>query len=329
MSAVLVTGATGFLGSNLTRQLVSEGYDVRIYRRASSSLDLLGDTARDVEHAVGDIHDAVALDSAMQGIEHVYHAAASVSFGGRRLRERLLRVNVDGTAAVVNAAVKHRVRRLLHVSSMAAFGRPERTDAVIDEGVHWQRSKANTTYAYSKYLSELEVHRGAAEGLNAVIVNPSLIFGVGRPGDNTRRIVDRVRRESLPAVPTGSTNVVDVQDVVDGVRLAMHRGRAGDRYFLGSENLSWKDIFSTMASAFGVDPPHFMLPRRPAVVLGMMAEGWSYLTGTEPKLTRETARSASRTYRYSNRKACEELGWSPRPFDATAQRLAQALDGVN
>lgn len=324
---VLVTGATGFVGSRLVKRLLDEGASVRILRRESSPLDLLGESSRRVEHAVGNVTDTVAVADAVSGVDQVFHAAAFVGFGGRRDRERLMRVNVDGTSVVVNAALRCGVGRLLHVSSMAAFGRPDRTDELIDESTQWQRSKANTDYAYSKYLAELEVRRGIAEGLDAVIVNPALIFGVGRPGDNTRRIVDRVRHEKLPAIPSGGTNVVDVLDVVDATVRAMASGTTGERYFLGSQNLSWEEIIHTLADAFDVDPPYLKLGRRAAVALAYASEAVGLLTRSRPLVNRETARTSTRTYKYDNSKAREQLRWQPRPFSATAQRIAEELEG--
>lgn len=325
MSTVLVTGATGFLGSSLTRRLLSEGFSVRIFRRRASKLDLLEDVKRDVEHAVGDLTDAVALDDAMHGIERVYHAAARLGFGGRRERAELMTVNVDGTGAVVNAAVRNGVGRLLYVSSMAAFGRPERADNVIDENTEWQRSKSNSSYAYSKYLAELEVIRGIAEGLDAVIINPALMFGTGRAGDNTRRIIDRLRRGRLPAIPAGGTNVVDVLDVVEGALRAMEGAETGERFFLGSENLSWNAIIGQLARAFDVATPRFTLRPGLALAMAYASEGLAFLTGSAPLITRETARTVSRTYRYSNAKAREELDWQPRPFAETAERIAAKI----
>ena len=322
---VLVTGATGLLGSTLVRRLLEKGRQVRIFRRETSTLDLLEGVSHAVDHFTGEIDDPLALMEAMTGVEEVYHAAAFIGFGGGRERQQLFRVNVDGTAAVVNTALAAGVRRLVHTSSMAAFGRPDRPDGIIDETMEWQRSKANSTYAYTKYLSEMEVRRGLAEGLDAVIVNPALIFGVGRPDDNTRRIVDRIRTERLPAMSSGGTNVVDVEDVADGMMRAMERGRTGERYFLGSENLSWKSIIRTFAAAFDVRPPKFTLSARPATALAYASEAAAFVLRTQPLITRETARSASRFYRYSNRKAVEELGCSFRPFRETAERIARAV----
>lgn len=326
MPKVLVTGATGLLGSALTRRLVRSGIEVRILRRETSRLHALEDVARSVEHAIGDLHDESSLRDAMTGIDQVYHAAAYVSFGGRSDREALMRTNVDGTAAVVNAALEAGVRRLVHTSSMAAFGRPEHTDSVLDERSQWHRSRANTVYARSKYLSELQVQRGVAEGLDGVIVNPALIFGIGRAGMNTRQLVDRVRKERLPAIPRGGTNVVDVLDVVGGMVRAMERGRTGERYFLGSENLSWRRIIETLSFAFGVEPPRRTISPTLAMLLAYAAEAVATLTGSRPVITREHARSGSRFYHYSNRKAVEELGCTFRPFEATAERLSSRLD---
>jgi len=327
MSKVFVTGATGLLGSTLTRRLVESGEDVRIYRRESSRMDLLDDLAGRVEHAFGDLNDSNALRDAMAGVEYAYHVAGHLAFRGSADRAQLMRVNVDGTAAVVNAAIENDVRRLVHTSSMAAFGRPERPDGVLTEESEWHRSRANSVYAHSKYLSELEIHRGIAEGLDAVIVNPALLFGVGRKGENTRRIVDGVRTESLPAIPAGGTNVVDVLDVSEGMIRAMAKGITGERYFLGSENLSWVRIIHTLADTFGSRPPRFILTRPSAIALAYVSEGWSMITRTRPHITRENARSMSRFYHYSNRKAVEELGCSFRTFDATTERLARALNG--
>jgi len=321
---VLVTGATGFIGSVLTRQLVADGVDVRILRREDSSLDLLGEAAEEVEHAVGDVTYARSLYEAMEGIDRVYHVAAKVSFA-RRDRKALRRVNAEGTANVVNAALEGGVERLVHTSSIAALGRPTAADTPIDEATEWRDAAHRSVYAQSKRRAELEVHRGIAEGLNAVIVNPALVFGVGGPGTNTRRIVDAVRRGWLPAVPPGGTNVVDVKDVATGHRKAMRRGETGRRYLLGGENLSWEAIAATLAEAFGVEPPSYTVPSFLLKTGAFISEVVATVTRTRPVLPRATARSATRTYRYENTRARSELGCTFRPFADTARRIARAI----
>jgi dihydroflavonol-4-reductase len=321
---VLVTGATGFIGSVLTRQLVEAGVDVRILRRDTSSLDLLGKYAERVDHAVGDLTRARTLYDAMQGVDRVYHVAAKVSFAPGD-REAVRRVNADGTANVVNAALEAGVDRLVHTSSMAAFGRPATPDGLIDETTSWQGASHRSAYARSKRRAELEVHRGIAEGLDATIVNPSLVFGVGGPDTNTRRIVDAVRSGWLLAVPPGGTNVVDVRDVAAGLRAAMQQGETGRRYFLGSENLTWMVLASTLAEAFGVALPRRTVPPWLLRAGSTVAEGVATITRTQPFLSRSTARTASRTYRYDNTRAREELDCTFRPFEATARHIADAL----
>ena len=234
-------------------------------------------------------------------------------------------VNVGGTANVVNAALAEGARRLVLTSSQAALGRPETPVGVIDETAEWTASKANTAYAKSKHEAELEVHRGIAEGLDAVIVNPAVIFGPGRAGENTMEIVDKVRQGRMPAAPSGGTNVVDVEDVAAGHRAAMAQGGTGERYFLGSENLRWKEILDTLADAFGVPGPRFVLSPKVALAAGTLSEVAATLTRSRPTLTRETARISGRFYRYDNRKAREELSVTFRPFRATAERIADAL----
>lgn len=322
--SLLVTGATGLLGAVLTRQLLDDGADVRIFRRSTSSLDLLGAAAHRVEHAIGDVRDARSLVRAMQGVERVYHTAAKIGFASGDA-DALRAVNVGGTANVVNAALATGVERLVHTSSMAAFGPPLQAGSVVDESTAWQTDIPKSDYAQSKYDAELEVHRGIAEGLDAVIVNPALLFGVGRPGDNTRRIVDAVRSGWAKAAPPGRTNVVDVRDVASGHRNAMTRGTTGQRYFLGSQNLSWHTILATLADAFGVAPPSRTVP--PALLKGgaVLSEALAFLTRTTPVVSRSLAQTALRQRTYTNQRAISELGCTFRPFAVTARHIASAI----
>lgn len=321
---ILVTGATGFVGSALVRQLLAEGAAVRVLRRSTSALDLLGDSAADVEHALGDVTDADSVYRATEGVETVYHVAAVVAFG-RGARQRLRDVNVRGTAHVANAALAEGVGRLVHTSSIAALGRPERSGGVIDETAEWTASKANTAYAVSKRDAELEVLRGVAEGLDAVMVNPALVFGPGRSGEGTFALAERVVAGRVPMAPPGGTAVVDVEDVAAGLRLACAHGATGERYVLAAENRLWPDLLATLATAAHVDPPRRIAPPWLLSAAGLLTEAGAALTRSEPALTRETARTASAAHRYDGSKATRDLGLTYRPFDDTAQRIADAL----
>ena len=322
---ILVTGATGFIGSELTRQLVSRGDRVRILRRDTATLDLLGDTVSFVESVLGDVTNADSLLYAMNDVQQVYHVAGFIGFGWRRDKRMLYRINVEGTANVVNAALKAGISRLVHTSSIAALGRPEGLSKIIDESATWHRSHNNSLYAYTKYQGELEVQRGIAEGLDAVIVNPALVFGNGRKNENTRLIVEKIRDQKIPVVPIGGTNVVDVVDVAAGHILAMQHGKTGERYVLSGENLSWQEIFETIANALDVAPPRRKIPLGTYMTLAAILEFAAMVSGSRPRITRETARLATRVVRYDNTKAVEQLGCTFRSFNETTKRLAKDL----
>ena len=318
----LVTGASGLVGSNLVTRLVTDGREVRGFVRPGSRLDLLAGIRDRVQLFEGDLLDAGAVAEAMEGVTHVFHCAAYVGFPGIRGAEAMHRVNVVGTAHVVNAALRAGVRRLVHTSSVAALGRPEREAGCLDESAVWSSSRYNTVYGRSKYLAELEVARGVAEGLDAVIVNPSLVFGRALPGENTWAIVERVRAGRLPGYPAGGTNVVDVEDLVQGHLLAMDKGICGERYILAGEFLPWKDILTTLAAASSVAPPARRLAPALLSAAGFLSEWASRLFRFNPRMTRESARVSSRSTCFDSKRAVFELGWTHRSFQETAARLA-------
>src|SRR6185295_8650851 len=172
---ILVTGGTGFLGMQLLRELVKRGEKVRAIKRSGSTSFLEEEFTRQIEWVEGDVLHIPALEEAMSDCEKVYHCAAVVSFLPKD-HERIMKVNVEGTANVVNVALEKKIKKLVHVSSVAAIG-SSRNDEVVNESTEWE--SGNSNYALSKFLGEREVWRGIAEGLNAVIVNPSLIIGAG------------------------------------------------------------------------------------------------------------------------------------------------------
>jgi dihydroflavonol-4-reductase len=317
---VLVTGATGMVGSALVRQLVAEGQPVRILARVPARLELL-DGAR-VEVIPGDITDLDSVRTAVSGTACVWHAAGLIDLGGARAARRLFEVNEGGTANVVDAVRDEGAIRLVHVSSIAAIGRPADAGAALDEETPWTTSSNTTAYALSKRAAEMQVQRGVAEGVDAVIVNPALIFGRGRPGEGTMRIVERVAAGQARIAPPGRACFVDAEDVAEGMRAAMHRGQTGERYLLGGENLSWLDALTVLAKALGQRPPTRTISAGLLRWVATAGEAMAAVTRTAPRLTREQARSAASTYRYSNRKAREQLGVTFRPFHATAARLA-------
>lgn len=200
---ILVTGGTGFLGSYLLRALVTAGKPVRaLYRRHIP--DQLLDVKDRVEWVQGDVLDVGSLEEAMQGVAQVYHCAAIVSFHPDR-RAQMLKINVEGTANVVNIALDAGVKKLVHVSSVAALGRAKE-QAAINERSQWEESSNNSYYAISKHLSEMEIWRGIAEGLPAVIVNPSIILGSGYWHDGSGMLL-KTPGKNFPIIPKASTGL--------------------------------------------------------------------------------------------------------------------------
>ena len=321
---VLVTGATGFVGSAVVRHLLADGVAVRILRRASSPLDQLGPDADRVEHAVGDVTDAESVREAARGVQAVFHVAGIVALGAAS-RARVWAVNAAGTTHTVDAALAEGVESFVHTLSIAALGRPETPGAVIDETAVWTRSKANTAYAESKRAAEREAFRGAAEGMHTVVVSPALVFGPGRPDEGTNAVVERLRRGRVPAAPLGGTSVVDVEDVAAGTIAAWRRGASGERYILAGEALLWTEILAVLARALGVDAPRRVAPAWALWAAGALSEAVQALGGPDAGLSREAARTSSGVFAYSAAKAERDLGAQFRPFAETAARVAAAL----
>jgi dihydroflavonol-4-reductase len=323
---VLVTGATGFLGSHLVCRLAEAGQRVRVLVRDPARLSVPAAVVDALDVRVGDITDPDSVADAVSGVGTVFHCAAFIGLGQPTDRRKLNRVNVGGTATVVNAALEAGIRRLVYTSSIAALGRSADITHCLDETAEWSESPLNTAYAISKYRAELEVHRAIAEGLDAVIVNPSVIMGPGRRGENTMKIAERVLAKTIPALPSGSTNVVDVEDVVEGLLAAMERGATGERYVLAGQNLSWTAIIGTLAEALGVEAPGRIMSFRLALFLGGLMELVSVVTRRPPLVSRESARLTGHKTCYDNAKAIRELDMDFRPFSETAARIAAVFD---
>ncbi len=256
---VLVTGSTGFIGSQLCRTLAAQGHTVRAFHRATSTLKMLEDLP--VEHAVGDLTRPETLAAALQGVEVVYHAAALLS--GDPHGGRMYAVTVEGTRNLLEAALQARVQRVVHTSSVAALGVPEhglKYSLPLDENHTWNFPPERWPYGYAKYLAELEVQKAAARGLDAVIVNPSVVFGPGDVYRQTSSIIVKAARRHIPFLVEGGSNAVHIQDVVAGHLAAMERGKTGRRYILGGENLSHAQLVQKVYAVTGGSAPSLVLP---------------------------------------------------------------------
>lgn len=318
---ILVTGGTGFLGSYLLRALVKAGKPVRaLYRRQIP--ELLSDVQHQVEWVQGDVLDVGALEDAMQGVEQVYHCAAVVSFHPDK-RVHMLKVNVEGTANVVNLALEAGVKKVVHVSSVAALGRA-REQAAINENSPWEESTNNSYYAISKHLSEMEIWRGIAEGLNAVIVNPSIILGSGFWHDGSGMLLKNAWKE-FPYYTEGINGFVDVKDVVLAMTQLMDSNISSQRFVLSAENWPYRRLFTTMAEALGKKPPHIAAKPWMAEMVWRLAKIKGWLTGKRPLITRETARTAQLKVFYDAARIQEVLpSFRFRPLEDTVKEISAA-----
>ena len=325
----LVTGGTGLLGSHLLFKLISEGKPVRALRRPQSDTSFVLKTFScysanpeslfsQIEWVEGDILDVASLESAMEGIDKVYHSAAIVSFNPRD-RKEMLHINVEGTANVVNACLEKQISKLCHVSSIASLGRNS-ARGMVNEESHWKDAPENSFYAISKYGAEREVWRGAEEGLNMVVVNPALIIG---PGDWSKGSISvfRLAARGLKFYTGGKTGYVDVRDVAAAMILLMESNVRNERFILCSENMEFRTFFDALHHEFGK-------PNAVIAVGPVLAEiGWrieklkSAIYRKEPVITKETARAANYRYEFSSEKIKKQIGFEFIPLATSIREI--------
>jgi dihydroflavonol-4-reductase len=326
---ILITGATGLVGSAVARKLLTENHTVTALFRSGSDRSLLRDIEDKIRWVEGDILDVSALEKAFSDANFVIHTAAVVSFVPRD-REMMYQVNREGTANVVNICLKQGIRKLCHVSSIAALGRPdprkviEGQDIVLDESQRWEDSPENSEYAKSKYLAELEVWRGVAEGLNAVIVNPTLVLGEGDWTKSSTQIFRYVYQEK-PFYTEGIANYVDVKDVAEIVSQLLFSDISGERFLLNAGSIHYRDLFNSIADHMHKKRPSFKVGAGLAAVIWRVEALRTWLMGTKPLITRETAQSGARKIRYNNEKIKNALGFNFQPIEKTISRVSESL----
>lgn len=314
---VLVTGGTGFIGSQLVAALVRRGDHVRVLHRAGSDLMALNEIP-DVEHAIGDILDGEAVGRAVQGCDLVFHVAALSSYW-RAQRDAIYRVNVEGTRVVMEACLAARVPRVVFTSSVAAIGM--RLDGrPADETTDFDRTSSRLAYADSKHRAEAVVGRLVQLGLDAVIVNPAAVFG---PGDHhliSGSMIVEFARRGLPAVPPGGLCVVDVDAVVQGHLAAAERGRTGERYILGGENLSFQQIAATICAVVGRPPPLRTIPSWVIPPAALAIDLFNRIKPGPPTVSGDQARLSMHRIFFDSGKAVRELDYPLLPFRGAVER---------
>ena len=313
----LVTGGTGLVGSHLIYNLLLRGEKVRATKRTGSNIAdtelafsfYTHDTAPlmgQIEWVDVDMENPDEVDEVCQGVTTIYHCAAQVSFKPQDARY-LRAINPLITANLVNAALAHNVKYFAHVSSVAALGRVKDQSKMITEKTEWKDSDENSNYALSKFGAELEVWRGIEEGLKAGIVNPGIIIGPGNWHHSSNKFFERFSKP-FKYYSAGASGFVDVRDVVQALLTLSDKQIEAQRFILVGQNLPYRVLFDAIAKAFGNPPPQKPANKFVVQLLWRTEYMRSLVFGTEPLITKETARSAINNWKYDNSKAREILG---------------------
>lgn len=321
---VLVTGGTGFLGAYIIKYLVEKGYSVRAIRRAGRQLPffIADEIINAVEWVEGDVLDIVSLDDAMEGVDTIVHAAGVVSFSSNNKKE-MFQVNVEGTANVMNVALEKNIRRIIHISSVAALGRTASGETVTEEKEWNNSSRLNTLYAISKHKGEMEVWRAIAEGLEGVILNPTVILGYG-DWNNTSCAIFKTAYNEFPWYSTGINGFVYVEDVARAAVSLLETSISGERFIINGDNWSYQQLFNTIADGFGKRRPHRKVTPLLARFALLAEKIKSLFTGKASILTKETARIAQNYTYYDNSKLLKTLpGFQFTPLEEGIKRSCE------
>ncbi|HIP37356.1 MAG TPA: NAD-dependent epimerase/dehydratase family protein [Crocinitomix sp.] len=315
---IFVTGGTGLLGSHLLIELTKRGKNIRALKRKSSDLSeiklLFKYYLKDVDLTLfnkiewvnGDINDISILPEKMKGCDTVYHCAGFVSFLKKDFKS-LIKINKEGTANIVNTCLKLNIKTLSYVSSTAAIGRAEK-QPIYTEKSKWVTSKSNSNYAVSKYLGEMEAWRGAKEGINVSIVNPSVILGAGNWNQSSLTLFKSIK-QGLKFYTTGTNAFVDARDVAFCMVSLVENGIFSERFLTVSENLKFKTLFELIAQELNVKKPNIEV--KPWMVgLAWRIEGIKcFFTRQKPQVTEETSAAAMQISKYANQKIKKQLGF--------------------
>ncbi len=319
---ILITGANGLIGSFITEKCIVEGEKVRILARKNADLTALESVKNQLEIAEGDILDIPSLEKALTGIDKVIHCAAIVSFGEVGI-DTMFKVNVEGTKNVVNCCLNTGIKQLVYLSSIAAIGRDPKVD-VTDEETLWVESDLNSAYAKSKYNAELEVWRGTEEGLNASMINPTIVLGPGDWNKTSTKIFKNIY-EGMAFYPTGSVNVVDVRDVADAAYLLLKNNISGERYIINGHQLLYQHFFEKIAIGFNKKPPFIKLTKSKALfayyILRMLIP--FYLK--KRFINKETIIISSGHFSYDNSKFKNRFFFEYRPVEESIQWVCKNL----
>jgi dihydroflavonol-4-reductase len=325
---ILVTGGTGLLGSHLLLELTRSGKKVRALKRKSSDTEMVrkvfsyyvqdaDELLKNVDWFEGDLMDFGSIEDSMDGISEIFHAGAVVSFYPSD-HKAMLKVNIEGTANLVNLSLEKKISKFCYVSSVATLGRADK-QGLTDEETYWKVTNKNSQYGISKYGAEREVWRGIEEGLSAVIVNPSVILGPGFWNDNSGMF--RLVWEGLKYYTQGVNGYVDARDVVSAMIRLMESNFFGQRYIVSSENVSYQQLFSLMAKYFNKPAPSVNVPPVFTDIAWRVEAVRSFIMNAKPEVTKEMATTTAQKYFYSNEKIRKTLNFQFIPVEDSIREI--------
>jgi dihydroflavonol-4-reductase len=327
---ILVTGATGLVGSHLLVKLLQEENEVKALYRNEKNIEAVKnvfkyknaiDLFEKIIWVKGDITDIPSLNAAFENITHVYHCAALISFDPND-EELLRKTNIEGTANVVNCCIDFGIKKICHVSSIAALGDTKENEYLITEETEWNPEKLHGDYAISKFGAETEVWRAQQEGVKVVIVNPGVIFGYGFPNQGSGLIIEKVKK-GLLFYTKGKTGIIAIEDVINCMSLLMNSNVNGERFTLVSENVNFNSLLTMVAKGLNVKPPSIYANK------WLTSLGWrvdwlsSKIFFRKRKFTRATSVSSHSIDTYENTKFITELNYSFIKMDEYLINLAQ------
>lgn len=315
---IFITGATGLTGSHLIKELSNRGHSIKALYRAEIPF-----THHNIEWIKGDLFDSELLDETLQNVDEVYHCAAKISYNPKD-KNLLFKTNVEGTANIVNACLNNHVKKLLHISSVAALG-INKDSTPITEAMKWNDETSGSVYGKSKYLGEMEVWRGIAEGLNAVIINPSVILGAGDWDKGSSEIFKTVYKE-FPYYSDGVAGFVDVKDVVAAMIALMESDIVAERFIVNAGNVTYKDLFTMIAEAFHKRAPYKKVTPLMAAAIWRIEKIKSMFTCKAPFITKETADTALAKLYFDNSRLLKALpGFQYTPIKKSVERICREL----
>jgi dihydroflavonol-4-reductase len=334
---IFVTGGTGLVGAHLLFELTNAGKKVKALKRETSNLQQVLKTFsyysekpqelfNQIEWVNGDILDYFSLEKILEGVTEIYHCAAIVSFRSAE-RKKMIQNNVDGTANLVNAAIENDVKKICHVSSISALGHLQNGELVTEE-TNWVPSKKVTGYSESKFFSETEIWRGIEEGLDAVIVNPSIILGPANWETGSARLFKTIW-DGMPFYTRGVTGYVDVMDVVRPMIQLMDpeifETAKNQRYILSAGNISFRELFSQIADVLEKPKPKYFSSNFMLDIAWRAAAFWGWIILKPAMLTRETVANSNEINRYDGSKISRLLNFQYIPVSASIKQTAALL----